>query len=146
MILFLTVLALHCCAWAFSSCGEQGLLSSCCAWASHCGGFSCCGAWAPGGVGSVFVACGFSCSVACGIFLDQGSNPCPLRWQADSYSAYHQGSPYPSFLIIAIPTIMKWYFVLVLTCLSMILSDINHLFTCLLALCVSSSATVKKLY
>ena len=28
----------------FSSCGEQGLLSSCGAWASHCGGFSCCGA------------------------------------------------------------------------------------------------------
>ena len=33
---------LHCCAWAFSSCGEQGLLSSCGAQASHCGGFSCC--------------------------------------------------------------------------------------------------------
>ena len=24
--LFLAALALHCCAWAFSSCGEQGLL------------------------------------------------------------------------------------------------------------------------
>ena len=24
----------------FSSCGEQGLLSSCSVWASHCGGFS----------------------------------------------------------------------------------------------------------
>ena len=32
----------------FSSCGEQGLLSSCSAWASHCGGFSCCGAQAVG--------------------------------------------------------------------------------------------------
>ena len=29
-------------AWDFSSCSEQGLLSSCSAWASHCGGFSCC--------------------------------------------------------------------------------------------------------
>ena len=29
-----------------SSCGEQGLLSGCGAQASHCGGFSCCGAWA----------------------------------------------------------------------------------------------------
>ena len=27
---------------------------------------------------------GLSCSSACGIFLDQGSNPCPLHWQADS--------------------------------------------------------------
>ena len=30
----------------FSSCGEQGLLSSCGKQASHCGGFSCCGAQA----------------------------------------------------------------------------------------------------
>ena len=26
---------------------------------------------------------GFSCPVACGIFLDQGSNPCPQPWQVD---------------------------------------------------------------
>ena len=34
--------------------------------------------------GSVVVAHGPSCSAACGIFPDQGSNPCPLHWQADS--------------------------------------------------------------
>ena len=34
--------------------------------------------------GSVVVAHGPSCSAACGIFADQGSNPCPLHWQADS--------------------------------------------------------------
>ena len=33
---------------------------------------------------SVAVAHRLSCSVACGIFLDQGSNPCPLHWQVDS--------------------------------------------------------------
>ena len=27
---------------------------------------------------------GLSCCAACGIFPDQGSNPCPLHWQADS--------------------------------------------------------------
>ena len=32
---------------------------------------------------------GFSCSPACGIFLDQGSNPCPLYWQAESYLLHH---------------------------------------------------------
>ena len=42
--------------WGFSSCGEQGLLSSCSMWASHCGGFSCCGAWALGCMG--FSNCG----------------------------------------------------------------------------------------
>ena len=43
--------------------------------------------------GSVVVAHGPSCSAACGIFPDQGSNPCPLRWQADSQPLRHQGSP-----------------------------------------------------
>ena len=46
--------------------------------------------------GSVIVAQGPSCSAACGIFPDQGSNPCPLHWQADSQPLRHQGSP-PSF-------------------------------------------------
>ena len=47
--------------------------------------------------GSVVVAHGSSCSTACGIFPDQGSNPCPLHWQADSQPLRHQGSPPLSF-------------------------------------------------
>ena len=43
--------------------------------------------------GSVVVAHGLSCSAACGIFPDQGSNPCALHWQADSQPLRHQGSP-----------------------------------------------------
>ena len=43
--------------------------------------------------GSVVVAHGRSRSAACGIFPDQGSNPCPLHWQADSQPLHHQGSP-----------------------------------------------------
>ena len=35
---------------------------------------------------------GLSCSMICGIFLDQGSNPCPLHWQVDFYPQGHQGS------------------------------------------------------
>ena len=54
--------------------GNWGLLSSCNAWASLCGGFSCCREWVLGHV--VFSSCGtlFSCPAACGIFLNQGSN------------------------------------------------------------------------
>ena len=44
--------------------------------------------------GSVIVAHGPSCSAACGILPDQGSNPCPLHWQADSQPLRHQGSPW----------------------------------------------------
>ena len=51
--------------------------------------------WSTGSrrAGSVVVAHGPNCSVACGIFPDQGSNPCPLHWQADSQPLRHQGSP-----------------------------------------------------
>ena len=49
--------------------------------------------------GSVVVAHGPSCSAACEIFPDQGSNPCPLHWQADSQPLRHQGSPNSLFLI-----------------------------------------------
>ena len=45
--LFLAVLGLLWCSWTSSSCGEQGLLSSGDAPASHCSGFSSCRAWAP---------------------------------------------------------------------------------------------------
>ena len=50
--------------------------------------------------GSVVVAHGPSCSAVCGIFPDQGSNPCPLHWQADSQPLRHQGSP-RCFLVLS---------------------------------------------
>ena len=34
--------------------------------------------------GSVVVAHGLTCSAACGIFQEPGSNPCVLHWQVDS--------------------------------------------------------------
>ena len=40
---------------------------------------------------SVVVAHRLSCSVACGIFPDQGSNPCPLHWQEDSLTTASPG-------------------------------------------------------
>ena len=39
--LFLSVLGLCCCVWAFCIYSEWRLLSSCSAWAPHCSGFSC---------------------------------------------------------------------------------------------------------
>ena len=84
---------------------SMGATLHCIARASHCDGFSCCGEQALGVRASVIVAhglssCGvgssahgLSCSAACGIFPDQGLNPCPLHWKADSQSLRHQGSP-----------------------------------------------------
>ena len=39
------------------------------------------------------MAHGPSCSAAYGILPDQGANPRPLHWQADSQPLRHQGSP-----------------------------------------------------
>ena len=50
------MLGLHRYVWAFSGCGELGLLSGCGIWAHHCGCFSCCGAQAQRHVG--FSSCG----------------------------------------------------------------------------------------
>ena len=88
----MAVLGLRFCARAFSSCGKRGHSSSRCAGLSlsrplllrRTGSRR---------AGSAIVAHGPSCSVACGIFPDQGSNPCPLHWQADSQPLRHQGSP-----------------------------------------------------
>ena len=71
--------------WVLAAvCGEWGLL----VFAAHRRLIS----WASPVVGhrlqgqqaSAAVLHRLSCPVACGIFSDQGSNPCLLRWQADS--------------------------------------------------------------
>ena len=86
------MLGLRFCARAFSSCDEQGPLFI--------------AVRGPLTIAASLVAghrlqtcrlssCGSraSCFAACGILPDQGSNLCPLHWQADSQPLRHQGSP-----------------------------------------------------
>ena len=85
--LLMAVLGLCCLHGLFSSCGERGLLFVVVLRFLT----------VVGSVGSRTRAqqlwcMGLVASETCGIFLDQGSNWCPLHWQADSYPLCHQGS------------------------------------------------------
>ena len=117
IIIFLFVFIFGC-AWSsllprvFSLAAmREGSYSSCSVQASHSGDFSHCGAWAPGSqasgagapgfsgatprlqsTGSVVVVHELSCSEACGIFPDQGSNPCLLHWHG-GFSSTVPGRP-----------------------------------------------------
>ena len=95
--LFMAVLDLRLCARAFSSCGKWGPLFI--------------AVRGPPTIAAPPVAehrlqtrrlsnCGSRAQSlrGTGIFPDQGSNPCPLRWQADSQPLRHQGSPVPWLL------------------------------------------------
>ena len=90
--LFLAVLGLRFCARAFSSCGKRGPLFIAVRGPVTIAS-SLVRSTGSRHAGSVVVAHGPSCSAACGILPDQGPNPCPLHWQADSQPLRHQGSP-----------------------------------------------------
>ena len=103
--LFLAVLGFHCCIWAFSSCSEPsllflvvlGLLSVLASLVvehrlqvqglpqlQYAGSGSVAVTCRTQNVGSAVEMHRPSCFESCGIFLDLGSNSCPLDLQVDS--------------------------------------------------------------
>ena len=82
--LLLAVLGLGCCAGFPLVAGNRGFSFG----GSPVAGHRREGAWAC--LGSVAVSHGLCCSMASDIFPDQGSNPCPLRWQVKHF--YHRAT------------------------------------------------------
>ena len=58
--------------------------------------------------GSVAVAHGLSCSAACGIFSDQGSNPRPLHWQDRFSTTVPPGKPLDHVFKSILPVFAFW--------------------------------------
>ena len=111
--LFLAGLSLHWCAWAFSTYEEWGLLlwrtgfsPQWLLWLWGMGsklvGFNSCGtrlsSCGSERAGSVAVAHRLRCSMACGIFLDQGSNGVSSALQGRYLTTGTPGKPHLIFL------------------------------------------------
>ena len=98
-LLFLIALGLHCYVQSFCLVVMNGATLCCSEWASHCSGFSLQSTgsrrsdFSSWHTGSVVVVRRISYSTGGGIFLDRGSNLCPLHWQY-SYPLHHHGGPF----------------------------------------------------